>query len=259
VEESFMTTLYKLTDENSRTYNDTQWGPGIEHTASGRGGLCAPGWLHAYTDPLLAVLLNPIHSDFLDPQLWEANGDVGKTENGLKVGCTKLRTTRQLDVPRITTEHRVRFAILCAKQVYHAENFVTWADAWLNGADRSVNAAQEVVRASREVWVEAWNEADRMVELSQPAKEAVARAVAEAAWAARTAACAEAELAKKATRAAAREAARAAHATTDATWMAVESAAWAAVEAARAADSAATAVQAVGFDIIAIAHQACEI
>lgn len=39
--------LYKLTDSHGRTYNDTQWGPGVTHEASGEGELCGPGWLHA--------------------------------------------------------------------------------------------------------------------------------------------------------------------------------------------------------------------
>ncbi|KKL58315.1 hypothetical protein LCGC14_2226540, partial [marine sediment metagenome] len=60
-------TLYKLTDSNDQTYGKTQWGPGIEHAASGKGPLCTEGWLHAYTDPLLAVLLNPIHGNYKDP------------------------------------------------------------------------------------------------------------------------------------------------------------------------------------------------
>ena len=52
--------LYKLTDDSGRTYNNTQWSEGSTHTASGDGDMCRQGWIHAYTHPLLAVLLNPI-------------------------------------------------------------------------------------------------------------------------------------------------------------------------------------------------------
>ena len=58
-----MTKLYKLTDQNHQTRNNTKWGAGVTHTASGQGDLCTAGWLHAYTSPLLAVLLNPIHAN----------------------------------------------------------------------------------------------------------------------------------------------------------------------------------------------------
>ena len=84
--------LYKLTDAQAQTHGDTQWGDNVEHTAPGTGPLCSAGWIHAYTDPLLAVLLNPIHAKFSSPRLWEADGDVGATDHGLKVGCTRLRT-----------------------------------------------------------------------------------------------------------------------------------------------------------------------
>ena len=53
--------LYKLTVERGRTYDGMQWGPGVEHTAPGKGLLCSKGWLHAYTDPFLAVIFNPVH------------------------------------------------------------------------------------------------------------------------------------------------------------------------------------------------------
>ena len=69
-----MLTLYKLTNENGQTYNKTQWGEGVVHTADGTGNLCSKRWIHAYADPLLAVLLNPIHANFHNPQLWEAEG-----------------------------------------------------------------------------------------------------------------------------------------------------------------------------------------
>ena len=82
--------LYKLTNAKDQTYGETQWGEGVEHTTDGFGDLCGPGWLHAYTDPLLAVLLNPLHAGFCTPHLWEAEGEIGRNDNGLKVGCKRL-------------------------------------------------------------------------------------------------------------------------------------------------------------------------
>lgn len=133
--------LYKLTDENAMTRNNTQWGPGVTHNGTGEGDLCGPGWIHAYTDPLLAVLFNPIHADFKNPRLWEAEGDVGKTDHGFKVGCRSLTTIREISVPEITTEQRVRFAILCARQVCDDPTWMRWVDRWLSGEDRSEAAA----------------------------------------------------------------------------------------------------------------------
>ena len=180
--------LYKLTDKDGRTYGGCQWGEGIEHTATGNGKLCTAGWLHAYTDLLVAVLMDPIHGAFgEDAQMWEADGDVGKTASDGKVGCTRLRTLRQVPLPVVTRGHRIRFGILCAMRFYRHEGFQKWAREWLAGINRTKAAA----------WA-AW---------------AAARAAAgAAAWAAAGAAAWAAEAAAWAAEAAARAAARAAEA-----------------------------------------------
>ena len=174
--------LYKLTDEYGQTYNNTQWGENVTHTASGEGELCGPGWIHAYTHPLLAVLLNSIHADFRSPILWEAEGEVGKTDHGLKVGTTSLTTIKQIPLPKITTEQRVRFAILCARAAGCVHpGWREWADNWMSGRDRSKKAA-------------AWAAAAALA-----AEEAAARAAA--AWAAAWAAACAAGAAERAARA----------------------------------------------------------
>jgi hypothetical protein len=133
--------LYKLTDSKHQTRNSTQWGENVTHEATGDGKLCGPGWLHAYTDPLLAVLLNPIHGNIGNPVLWEAEGDIGKDDRGLKVGCKSLTTIKQLDSPEITVVNRIAFGIFCALEVYHETKFKKWANGWLNNTDRSAYAA----------------------------------------------------------------------------------------------------------------------
>ena len=140
---------YKLTDANDRTYNNTQWGKHVTHTASGAGALCGAGWIHVYTHPLLALLLNPIHGNFRDPHLWECecSGEC-KTDYGLKEGWTSVTTTRRIHVPAITTEQRVRFGILCGKAVYAEPVWNAWADKWLSGEDRSLAAASRAARAA---------------------------------------------------------------------------------------------------------------
>lgn len=145
--------LYKLTDENGQTKNATQWGEGVEHAATGDAAqdLCSDGWIHAYESPLLAVLLNPIHANFRNPILWEAEGEVEKRDGQLKVGCRKLRTLQKIPLPKIKTEQRVKFAVFCAQAVYDDAVWHTWAKNWLSGKDRSAGAAAEAARAA-EAW-----------------------------------------------------------------------------------------------------------
>lgn len=141
-----MTTLYKLTDQHWKTYNGTKWGPGVTHTASGTGKLCSSGWLHAYTSPELAILLNPIHAGFADPILWEADGEIGINDRNTKVGCKALTTIRIITAPTIYVEDRIRFGILCAKEVYKGLAFLSWANEWLEGIDRSNIKANNVIK-----------------------------------------------------------------------------------------------------------------
>jgi len=117
-----MITLYKLTNENDQTYDGCQWGKNITVKTSGEGELCGPGWTHWYTDPLLAVLLNPIHGNFdlSTAHLWEGEGEVVLEDGGLKVGCKVATTMRRIKMPVISVKQRIRFGILCALAVSSA-------------------------------------------------------------------------------------------------------------------------------------------
>jgi hypothetical protein len=141
---------YKLTNEDNNTYNGTQWGPGISHETDGTLGLCGPGWLHYYDDPLLAVLLNPIHGNFSPRtmRLWKClpEGKI-KEDSGKKFGCTKLTTLEQIAIPEISTRQKAAFGILCALEVYDKwENldkdkiWYNWAKKWLSGTDNATTA-----------------------------------------------------------------------------------------------------------------------
>lgn len=137
---------YKLTDAEGQTRNATQWGENVTHETSGEGALCGPGWLHFYDDPYLAVLLNSVHGAFTPTtmQLWEgtAAGEL-KTDKGLKWGCTRLTTLRRMNVPNLSTEDHIEFAIRCAMQVCTVPAWVKWAENWMSGANRTSNAAAD--------------------------------------------------------------------------------------------------------------------
>jgi len=215
-----MTTCYKLTRQNNTTYNNCLWGEGITHETDGIGRLCGAGWLHAYSHPLLAVFLNPIHADIENPKLWECIGE-GEylNDNGLKCGFTRLTTVKEISLPEVTTEQRIAFAILCAMEVCGDPEWSTWADNWLRGNDRTETAARAAYWAADADLVAYW-----------------------AAGAARAAAESACEAASEAASEAARAAARAARA---ADWAAGEAADW-------AADVAAD------LDLISIAKKAME-
>ena len=97
--------LYKLTDRDGYTRrggsNETLWAEGLTVTARAQGTyLCTDQVIHAYTSPLLALLCNPIHANFTEPQLWEAEGEI-VAGDGLKVGVKTLTLLRKIDAPQI--------------------------------------------------------------------------------------------------------------------------------------------------------------
>lgn len=165
--------LYKLTDQNSQTHNKTQWGEeGITHHVKKEiknPDLCSGDVIHAYKDIHLAYLLNPIHGGYKNPLCYEAEGDIVIEDWG-KVGCYELTTMKQIPKPdwvdsKDEWKVRLRFAILCAKEVQHlntderivkaiqmAENYLnnppewTAEAAWM--AVRTVEAAKMAARAA---------------------------------------------------------------------------------------------------------------
>jgi len=156
--------VFKLTEKNGRTKGDTQWGNNVSHTAKGNSKkLCSNGWIHYYTHPLLAVLLNPIHADFKSPKLWEAEASGEIINKPLKSGCKTLTTIREIPLPKISRVQRVAFGILCTKEVCKNEVWNKWADKWLSGEDRSnesANAADYANAASYDAYAADYAAAD---------------------------------------------------------------------------------------------------
>ncbi len=174
--------LYKLTDENHQTRGNTQWGEGVTHTAPGTGPLCSPGWIHAYSDPRIALIINSHHADFYNPVLWEAEGSEPILIEPLKLGVASLTTIKVLKLPVITGVNYIAFAILCSLEVYKETNYTNWANNWLNGIDRTNAAANAAANdAAYAAYAAAYAAANA-------AAYAAAYAAANAAYAAYTAA-----------------------------------------------------------------------
>jgi len=182
-----MTRYYKLTNEDGQTYGGTQWGPGVTHRAQGKGQVfCTEDFIHVYDDPLLAVLLNSIHTNFDKLRLWRCKVRHVRSDRGLEFGVKECTTLEELPLPSVTVEQRVRFGILCALEVYHEAHWVEWAHDWLSGRDRSASAAEAVLRTAAPILatVEAeWDEAEWVAVRAAWAPEETAAEAA--AWVAR--------------------------------------------------------------------------
>jgi hypothetical protein len=120
------------------------WGPGVTHKveANQEAYLCTGYWIHAYEHPLLAVLMAPVHVvDFKNMIMWLARGSGAFKSDGTKCGVSELTTLRRQKMPEVTTAQRVRFGILCAKEVCKGVAWNAWADKWLSGKDRTAASA----------------------------------------------------------------------------------------------------------------------
>ena len=137
-----MKTAYKLTDSKMRTYNEFQWELGKWYEITGERDLCSPGWFHFYNDPLVGMFLNPAHANIGNPRLFRAEVEGNFIDdNGTKCGYSRAKLIEELLVPQISPVQRVRFAILCVKEVYKRKKWNKWADNWLSGKNRTEKSA----------------------------------------------------------------------------------------------------------------------
>jgi hypothetical protein len=173
---------YKLLNRDLTTYGGCQWVVGEKKTASGKGDLCGPGWLHGYEHAELAHFLNPIHANFKDPILYRVKVGVEcKWDGQLKAGWMEMTLLELVHLPIPTTEQRVRFALACALQIYRGTAYRWWAYAWLDGVDQSAAAA---VAAMRSVAERKERVAERAVMAAEWAAEREKWLIEKAAWAA---------------------------------------------------------------------------
>ena len=182
-----MAKLYKLTDQKNRTQNNTLWGEGItvSKPPCENPRLCSGGVLHAYRNPNLAFLLNPIHANIRNPKLWEAEGEI-QNSDWAKVGCFNLTTIKEIDKPvwvggEKESLVRITFAVLCAEAVLHF-----FEDEFPE--DNRVRAAIEAAKAYLDnPAAEAAEAAAWVAGAAVWAARAAAEAARAAAWAARAA------------------------------------------------------------------------
>ncbi len=233
--------VWKLTTAEHTTHNGTLWGEGVSNpkgVLTGRGGLCGSGFYHGYDSPYLAILLNPIHANIVEPVLWQAEWrGTRENDNGLKFGATEFRTVQIVEAPRFTTEQQVAFSIFCAALVWDESTCPAWQEwsvKWLSGEDRSQSAesaAWSARSAAQSAESAAWS--------ARSAAWSAGSAAWSAAWSARSAAWSAAASAAESAAWSARSAAESAAAS------AAESAAASAAEsaAASAAESAAVVLE----------------
>lgn len=98
----------------------------------------AAGYSPAYSSPLLAAIMRPVH-EYDAPQAPEARRVAGRvaSSDGLRYRLSPTMDNGPAMLPTPSPEARVTFAILCARSVCQRPGFLEWADGWLSGRDRT--------------------------------------------------------------------------------------------------------------------------
>lgn len=173
---------YILTDRNGVTTTGQSLQPGkfilnqVDQAAlltnlSGCGG----------DTPLLAVLISPVpagQARMFHINCWNVAVDPKQPQ-----AYTVIKEIEGL--PAVSTEQRLRFALLVAKETCADKDFRRWADLWLAGADRGAAAAQRMrVELEKEKQAEAeletlgaWGEASGDSSEAQHHREGTNRAL----------------------------------------------------------------------------------
>ena len=177
--------IVKLTDAQGQTRGGMQWGPGVTHTVPWGGVLCKSGVLHCYEaatvrDALaLAILRDPEDGGFgSTARAWVCRGSGQHVSNGIKSGHETLTTVREIQLPAVSIEQRVECAIRLAREVCDEPGWRAWAQAWLDGSDRTDEAAWAAADAAAWAAVRA---ADAAAWAADAAADGAAWAAADAA------------------------------------------------------------------------------
>ena len=141
--------MYKLVTQDYTTRGGMKWQIGVTNRATAEGNeMCTDQVLHCYADPYLAVLFNPRHANIKNPRMLEIECSNIVATDGLKHACKEQTPTAEIELPQLTTRQKVLFAIKCSLSVYKTEDFVTWAENYISGADISVRAANAAADAA---------------------------------------------------------------------------------------------------------------
>jgi len=138
---------YKLTDKDGYTRRgrdgETLWTLGCIVNAIGKGTkLCTSDVIHYYDSPEIAVFMNPVHGNIKPPlRCFEIEIDAIVTHDGTKGGCKHAKCLREVTVPKLSLTQMTHISIRCAMVVYKEASWVSWAENWLSGKDRTSKAA----------------------------------------------------------------------------------------------------------------------
>ena len=90
-------------------------------------------WLHAFTHPIIAMLLNRVYVDADDPKVWRCRGKIAHLAIDKLAYCNELTTEQLMVKPNIGLYTRMKFGFACVDKVYKNTAFHNWMLDWFGG------------------------------------------------------------------------------------------------------------------------------
>lgn len=157
-----MEKLYcKWVSDDLTTMNDTKWEINIpkEFPVPKRDDLelCPEVFFHYFCHPLLAVMFKEKYGCESYSKLYEVSpgGKILEYLHHYFGSSTKLTLIKELEIPNVNDIQKIAFGILCVLKVYKDPKFVSWANNWLSGEDRSNQAAELVIASVNDAFAAA--------------------------------------------------------------------------------------------------------
>lgn len=131
--------LYLITDENNKSWRETQWGENVSHTEDN------PNYhFPVFQDILVASYMYPAYDFFEKPKIWEATTNTDPTEISFRSKYPQLTTIKEVQFVNPTIEQRITFALLCSLNLILNPTFREWALNYLKGIDQTKETAHKV-------------------------------------------------------------------------------------------------------------------
>jgi hypothetical protein len=87
-------------------------------------------------------LFNSIHGNFTNPRLFEAEGDGEFLDDyGMKCGVTKLRLVKEIPLPVVTDEQKIKIVLLVADRFFKSD----YLSCLVNGSSISNMSSSDVI------------------------------------------------------------------------------------------------------------------
>jgi len=134
---------YILADSANRTRNGSRVFPGRSTFSSqASNNIVAQNASDIGASPLVAIMLNPWHAQLENPKMLELHF----TSIAIDSSHPTIRmNVREVEVPEITTDQKIIFALLTISEIYKNDQFNRWASAWISGSDRSAESAGKLI------------------------------------------------------------------------------------------------------------------